>query len=703
MLDHNESVSLPNYPLGFDLNYPKVDFTQQDMHSDTFFVVHNPGKELKNIEEPAHGDLGQKIHHESKSIILPTFAAHPHNPIEAIDYMGYSKQSTLGSQVGNHAEVLVTDNLGNSIYPSSQHTKSDCPIPNLSNYHICIDNNNPYMDQDRNPLQLFESQHSLGEIAHNLKSVQYSVGPEMEAEHGYNSKKRKICALNAEKTNHENASKKLSAETTSAFTDDSVKNRGKHSYQLWRDDRTSQGPFSENDGSNSILQNNLRELHNTPNHIKSFCEARISYGSRDQFYLLQKIGIIQVNRSSNLCYEIFDAFYDIYEKMKLRFGENPKAIKAAALAVKNAGYAIVMVFLGILRVFEAEIHVKDDLEILLTDGWQYMKSFFETWKNVEVEDLGLGRATQFTLQLFSDPKFHLKYLKDIKSDKNISCSLVHLLSLDWAEKTGRSRIPKGKLSPYSERILEIYKTDSNLIEGGLYERMGIRNEAFWGPEQFSRSRWHLHGEEEALSQNFIALSSNAAQFHTPIGREMCRDVHTFFEELIHDIKSHYDLINGNHTSSGLPPQSLKHLALMTRAVSMAEYKVTPVYIGMIKILNQKHLTESQLQKLLLNAWKFLKEVFSQWRMLNLQNKHLKCSYNYKSSEVNPVIGFDDPNAMFWSLAGFRNKNLVPRLFIVYLLNSWKKEITEGSQGYIGFPVQDIPSGSIVDWNLNCGK
>lgn len=176
--------------------------------------------------------------------------------------------------------------------------------------------------------------------------------------------------------------------------------------------------------------------------------------------------------------------------------------------------------------------------------------------------------------------------------------------------------------------------------------MGIRNYAFWGPEQFSRVNWHLHWEEETSSQHVFALSSHAAQFHTSIGRDMCKAVHIFFEGLLYEmkIKSKYYLIND--ALKNPLSQELEYLGMITQAVSMAEYKVTVVIIGMIGNLNEKHLTASQLEKLLMNAWQFLKLNFSKWGKLNFCSKNLECSYDSKSVRLNSFTGFDSPDDIF---------------------------------------------------------
>ncbi|KAH9814983.1 hypothetical protein DFH28DRAFT_893638 [Melampsora americana] len=451
-------------------------------------------------------------------------------------------------------------------------------------------------------------------------------------------------------------------------------------------------------------QNHLKESTKSQRqrYAISSSKTKIVASKRNQFTLLQKIGILNVNRSSTLCYKIYNFFVTIHSKMVHNFEKHPTAMKATTQSLKNAGYGVVMAFLGALRVFEGEKSGECDLEILLSDGWSYLQETLEILESAEIDDLRFGEVTKLDPALATNSKFLLRYLKDFECTNHIPVSLVYSLCQDWASRRQRFKIPRGPQYPYVGKIDEIYKTDSNSIQGGLYQRMGIRNHAFWGPDQFTRRPWYVYGYTVRETQKMLVLGSTAAQFHTPIGREMCKLVHMFFEELIQDLQISYKELKGYKHSQTLPAEALRQIDMIIKAVSLAEYQVTVVIIGAIRLLNQQHLNELQLQRLLENAWNFLRKVFSGWKLLRLDREISKNFFSYESVRVNVRDGLSDPQTMFWALAGFKGKYSFPQQCILHLLRSWRSSISDikpGSKEYLGFQVTHIPKGRFEDWNL----
>ncbi|EGG00237.1 uncharacterized protein MELLADRAFT_67949 [Melampsora larici-populina 98AG31] len=453
------------------------------------------------------------------------------------------------------------------------------------------------------------------------------------------------------------------------------------------------------------LQGGINKVPRPRIHSQSHWKVSRSPRTNNQLFLFQKIGILNANWSPTLCYKIFESFLEIYKALEFKCQYNPEAIKSATQAVKNASYGVVMVFLGLIRVCEAEGRRKDHLEYLLNDGWDYVENFFQNWKNVELEDLASKDHTKFRSQHASDPYFHLRYLKGIDNPNKVSFSLVYILALDWSQKRGTPGIPGGGISQHMQRLVDIYEADSNSFQGGLYGRMGIRNHTFWGAEQFSRQYWYAYGDTAKPPQDVLLLSSKAAQFHTPIGREMCQTVHIFFEDLINDLNQIYLAMNGHPHFNNLAPKVVQEMGIIAQAVSMAEYKVTVVVLGMIRILNKENFTDSQIEKLIMNAWNFLKKKFSEWRLLYFHPKYSPHLFNHDSVNLEYGIQADSPEALFLGLGGFKRKNYFPKRCIACLFHSWMDSVAQskpGSQEYMEnlTEIQGIPSGSIEKWNLS---
>ncbi|EGF97126.1 uncharacterized protein MELLADRAFT_70199 [Melampsora larici-populina 98AG31] len=456
---------------------------------------------------------------------------------------------------------------------------------------------------------------------------------------------------------------------------------------------------------NLNLQGGINKVSRPRIHSQSHWKVSRSPRAKNKFFLFQKIGILNANLSPTLCYKIFESFLEIYKALEFKCGNNPEAIKAVTQAVKNASYGVVMVFLGLIRVFEAEGSRKENLEFLLNDGWDYVENFFQNWKDADLECLALKANAKCKLQHALDPYFHLRYLKGIDNPNKVSFSLVYLLALDWSQRRGTPGIPGDGVSQHIQRLVDVYEADSNSIQGGLYGRIGIRNHAFWGVEQFSRQYWYSYGDTTKSPQDVLLLSSNAAQFHTPIGREMCRAVHIFFEDLIRDLNQKYLTMNGHPHLTDVPPEVVQDMGIITKAVSMAEYKVTVVVLGMIRMLNKEHFTDSQLEILIINAWNFLKKKFSEWRLFNFCTKDSQHIFNYDSVQFESGTQGDNPEDLFIGLGWYKSKNKFPKQCITYLFNSWINSVTQskpGSLEYMETPtaIEGIPSGSIEKWNLS---
>ncbi|EGG05632.1 uncharacterized protein MELLADRAFT_64060 [Melampsora larici-populina 98AG31] len=262
-----------------------------------------------------------------------------------------------------------------------------------------------------------------------------------------------------------------------------------------------------------------KSLTEIPNRLsESFVsKSRNARKSGHYLVLLQKIGILNANRSPTLCYEIYDFFCEIYKNIKGKNKFSEQEIDAIRRAAKHAGFTIVMTFLGILRVFEGNQYGKDDMEVLLHDGWSFMKDFYSSWQEAEFEEFGFGNVQSYCSEGALDIKFHLRYLKQIYDSSHVPLSLVHSISLFWSENKGQSKVPQD-LSDYWQESIGIFENDSKSIQGGLYERMGIKNYAFWGPEQFQRKQWYSYGGTSMETERIWHLASNAAQFHTPLVR-----------------------------------------------------------------------------------------------------------------------------------------------------------------------------------------
>ncbi|KAH9816703.1 hypothetical protein DFH28DRAFT_890447 [Melampsora americana] len=446
---------------------------------------------------------------------------------------------------------------------------------------------------------------------------------------------------------------------------------------------------------------------NSPNlRIGAFAPIkRNGHRNPDRFSIFQSVGIMAVNRSPTLCYKVYEWFLELEDKMHKRFRRDIESIEVH-LAVRNAGYEVVMAFLGILKVFEYNGSGNDELQDILEAGWTYMKNFYDQWNNKEIcATAKLDKHIEKDWSL--DPQSQLIYLKHKKETEVIALGLVHSMSIDFSNNRGNSKVPI-RFSPEDwDRLVKVYSEDSTSTEGGLYLRGNIKNNSFQAAEKLSGIR--STSKTINMKKQLVLLASDAAQFHTPIGRDMCRDVHIFFEQLNHSLHASYRSKNRYHLGQLLKTEELHqfndknktNMDQIVQAISMAQYKVTVVYIGLIRAFNQKTLSEGQLQILVQNAWDFLKHKFSQWESIDFQAENHPQLFNYHENHV-PLKTNDLnlPEVLFRSLSGYYHTYNVPISCVLHLLRSWtqhRQNTKPGPENFLDFPIKTFPPVPFSKW------
>ncbi|EGF97932.1 uncharacterized protein MELLADRAFT_113963 [Melampsora larici-populina 98AG31] len=477
--------------------------------------------------------------------------------------------------------------------------------------------------------------------------------------------------------------------------------------------REMKSQFSENlalNSSHKVIYKK-RKLSAIPKHCIS--KTKTIPDSPNHLLSLQKIGMKNSSRSPILCYEIHEFFREIHEKIKAHHEFSLEEGDSVRLAVRNAGGTVVMVFLGILKVFEGKGYGEDEVELLLNDGWSFMKDFYSNWNWADRSKFGFGKSERYFSQGAFDPDFHLRYLKQIHKSINIPLTFIHSISLLWSKERKKSKIPRD-LSEHGQQIMDASNTDSHDIRGGLYERIGIKNHSFWGPAQFLRTEWNIYGDKNSSSHLIWKLASNAAQFHTPAGRDVCEGLHSFFEGLVQKLHMEYNNLNGYHPSKNLPDQAdnvlskkhLDNLSLIVKAVSMAEYRVIVPFIGIITILDRHALTVDQFQVLIQNAIEFVKDIFGKWEHLNFHPSNIHNLFECKRLTWRSHSKLRDSDTMFQTLFGYEDKNGFPTQVILYLLRLWHISVmtsNPGSKNYISFKITEMPHWTVKEWNSSAEK
>ncbi|KAH9810379.1 hypothetical protein DFH28DRAFT_1034177 [Melampsora americana] len=403
----------------------------------------------------------------------------------------------------------------------------------------------------------------------------------------------------------------------------------------------------------------------TPPLISKLKKDRTStFSTKESISLLHNIGVYYVNNSPSLCYETHSWFERLkHDMMTNENGEN-LSIKAVEKAIRFAHSRLTTSFLALIVVFANNEGDQFSLNSLMNEGWAFICSQLESWRKgklkIPSDELQLSER-YYTFKQWNDPVSWYRSLSTLGHVGNIPVEIMKSLVIKWNIHKPNFKIGGNPLGRYYQLIQEFHDSHIKYSHGGFYSRAGIRNISFPGLTYFGE--YPSRGLSVVSSWHEICLSlSQHAQFHSSDGIDLCEEVHSFFSSLIeHLLNSYRKVYNcdisqaGKRRSDGLdyllnmdPHQ--RNIETIIRVVSMAEYRLTVIFIGLVKVVYQKEVEEEKLRSLLKIAWEFLKGTFSKWKKFQFDTE-LPIIFNYrykKSLKIN--IDWSDPYRLFDSLS-----------------------------------------------------
>ncbi|EGG01016.1 uncharacterized protein MELLADRAFT_67300 [Melampsora larici-populina 98AG31] len=407
--------------------------------------------------------------------------------------------------------------------------------------------------------------------------------------------------------------------------------------------------------------------------------------SKEALVMLQNIGAFYVNNSPSLCISTTIWFEELKSDMIKNNSSENSVVKAVEHAMRLAHLEITMCFFGLMQIFAAKTVDQSSLGIMMQEGWRFIKDEFETWRDLDLTRNGLESIQN--LQITKDPHiphkklgvtaswegFYVRgngkrplssfeYLSSLTQFTNIQFKFFRVLIDKWNQHQTVLKLGRQALGHSYSEIQTFRNLHVKYIHGGFYSRAGIGNLVFSGVK-LSRDNGVSSNEPQAVKTGHqICLRfSQCAQFHSPVGFDMCQDVHIFFVSLIEHLLSSYKSVYDCDTSAaGKHIRSrTKHLSSsdqhqgnvqnIVKAVSMAQYRLTVAFMGLVRALYSKDVQDHTLQILLASAWDFLKGIFSRWRDFKF-DQDLHTLFKVRSSnEDRMATNWEDPHRLFNAL------------------------------------------------------
>ncbi|EGF99213.1 uncharacterized protein MELLADRAFT_112911 [Melampsora larici-populina 98AG31] len=413
---------------------------------------------------------------------------------------------------------------------------------------------------------------------------------------------------------------------------------------------------------------------------------------------LQQIGGFLVNNSPGLCYETTIWFDKLEKDMIENNNQEASTMTLIDRAIKSAHLRITMCFLGLIGIFANEGGDKSSLEIVLKQGWDLIKGHFEDWRKLNIIDkngnvivhhdsVKCPYKAKLTRQSnLHHPLFWFHDLSKLTQPQRLPVDLIYYLKSTWNMEIPNSMIGVHNIAVYHLEIQNFHDVYINHSHGGFYGRGEIRNIAFKGVKLSGK---YIVPENENFSTWYTVCKKLAeiAQFHSSVGFDLCQEVHSFFVSLIEHLLNTYkglhqcDISSAGKTrgekikdSSICNPHD-KNVQRIVQSISMAEYRVTVGFIGLVRVLYQKEVQADTLSLLLKSAWDFLKGIFSKWRDIKSYNNTLV--FDDKRITRNKwKLDYSDPHELFNALWQHEDylRNPIPLYCLKSLVNVWNKDL-----------------------------
>ncbi|EGG11279.1 uncharacterized protein MELLADRAFT_102133 [Melampsora larici-populina 98AG31] len=440
---------------------------------------------------------------------------------------------------------------------------------------------------------------------------------------------------------------------------------------------------------------------------------------RQVLQTLKQTGSFNVDNSLTLSYETSRWFLDLKTKMIANSPQNQAWIKQVSVATKHAYSYITMAFLALLSIYDSIADNPTSIDQVLKDGWDFVKLRFEKWENMKLEKRHIKRFQKARMSYgggdWQDPHFVFQYLAKLDSEKNMTSEILKSIVDEWRKYRKGSEIPLQSPGQVLQDIFNSYQPESGFILGGFFSRGDVKN------PQFEQMNNHLtiksYSKAKAREMGCVRIA-NSANFMSQEGFPLCQEVHIFFLSLMQSLLNNYRNMNEcdvpteeltpwlqSTMQSNVEGRHKSNVKKIVKAVSIAEYKVTVGFIGIVRELYQSDLAEDEFRLLISSAWGFLKNTFSEWEKFKFEDKYLQMYFTQLQKRPYSELYWSDPKKIFhglWQIPLYETCP-IPITFLRTLFKSWTKVVyeTEFMKGGIpGFRPKNISNNYFVSQTNN---
>ncbi|KAH9814900.1 hypothetical protein DFH28DRAFT_969747 [Melampsora americana] len=349
--------------------------------------------------------------------------------------------------------------------------------------------------------------------------------------------------------------------------------------------------------------------------------------------MLKDIGEFYVSNSPMFAYAIPIWFKTLRDDMMKISGQEETLGRGVHKVIQSAHQWCTPSFFGLISIHNSPGLDESSMERILEHVWKLLKAIFDQWRYMEVKDMtlqipaGVAKPNDWL-----EPRFLFGYFSKLHRFQDMSLQILKSILMRCQDVQNTLNINFDDIGALRKRVKSLYNKDMMFIQGGLYSRASIGNLEFDEMKSFSGHRkfpWtRKYSDRHKI--NACRSLSKAAKFLSPVGLELCQKIHKFFVELIIDLLNKYKFSNelGQYSrqqihlhQTGVLEDRENHesnMETIVKAMSIAEYRITVGFMGMIRSLYEKCSTEPQMTSILDSGLEYLQKEFSKWKLLNFE-------------------------------------------------------------------------------------
>ncbi|KAH9813196.1 hypothetical protein DFH28DRAFT_1109221 [Melampsora americana] len=414
--------------------------------------------------------------------------------------------------------------------------------------------------------------------------------------------------------------------------------------------------------------------------------------------MLKDIGLFHAANSPIFAYQLTKWFKNLRDEMMKVSGQDKSLAQNIHKAIDYAHWWVTMGVFGIISIHFNNVLDSPFMQKILEHAWQMMKTVFDPWRSIGIENTRpqeIPGGSEFKQGDLLDPQSLFRYFVKVRIPSKMKSHIFKSILQKYNEASRTSQIPIPKsLGQLHNKVKRLYSKDMIFIHGGFYSRASISNLEFEAIKFHNGHKITSWASNLSEKHNYAACRSLSlsAGFLVPEGIELCQRVHHFFVELIIELLKKYKVSNRLHLYSlqqihlgpTVPPEFKEpeheyNMETIVKAVSVAEYRITVGFIGMIRSIYKDILKETQMNTLIESGWEFLQKEFSKWKLLSFEDgKNSILFTQIDTPQKNRLLSksYMDPPKSFQYLCKLSKMIAhapIPSTYLKILLRSWYTE------------------------------